>query len=217
MKIHLRPFLCLVFLLTAVPVLTGESSPPEEQEPVYTLYPTALGVSANIWGDGGAGLHYHHTAGRWAWEGDVGLWYYPDESGYEYSSTGEPVLQDIGSYNLQFTLLYRVYEDAFADWFSGALYLFTAVQHTGYLERDVEYGANPSENPLFDWDDFVSTADEIRYAPSVGLGFGIGLEPVLFRHISLPLEFGLGGTWILGEPLPDFAGMFTKIGLRYRY
>ena len=60
-----------------------------------------------------------------------------------------------------------LYGEDFADWFSGALYLNALVAHRGQS--------------------YDGTA--LAYIPSFHLGFGVGMEMVVLRHISTSLEF----------------------------
>jgi len=113
----------------------------------------------------------------------------------------------------------RVYCEAFASWFAGSLYLFVGGQHRGYVPVDLI--AEGYEVPASDPPEYVDPVYSIgAYQAQVSVGAGIGIELIVFRHFSIPIEFGYGATWTVTEP--SFAeaisvGPNAQIGLRYRY
>ena len=96
------------------------------------------------------------------------------------------------TFNIGAQVQFLVYQDSFGDWFTGGLYAWA-----GAL-----YGA---------------TVSNTAYTPAIGIGAGIGVEPVLFEHFSIPLEFGYGGNWGFDSIVPTLAGIKFQGGLRYRF
>ena len=183
----------------------------------YEAFPEALGVSFGR--ITGTGLHYHRWSGPLGYGVSAGALYMPlpDSSsrmGPAMSPWGGDVLLD---YNVGGALQRRVYGDEFTDWFTGSLYLFTGLTHRGYIP--VEIITQESYDP--DTETYTPAEYGIgSYAAELSTGIGIGIEIILFRHISIPAEFGYGATWTMTES--NFADalavqLYGQTALRYRY
>lgn len=100
-----------------------------------------------------------------------------------------------------------LYHETFADWFAGGLYAFGGVSHRGVIPWVYP---NDYDNP-----DAQPTVG--AYEPYVAIGGGVGIESVLFRHFSIPVEFGLSVEWQIPSIIPSSAGFIGGVGLRYRF
>ncbi len=188
------------------------------EEPInaFTAYPHALGAFA---GDlSGYGLSYQQWFGRFGFETAFGGYYTPynpEECGY-YENV------DILQYTIGIQGLYIVYSGnmvrSFADWLDGSLYIFSGIVHNGTVGRKCK--VNPAysdatadtETPYIEDPNATPT-----YSSQLGTGLGIGIEIVLFKHFSFPIEFGIDSIWTLGSVWPDRAGLIIQGGFRYRY
>jgi hypothetical protein len=157
----------------------------------------------------GGGLSWQHwfgslgiavTAGGMAYPYGTyyGLWEYP------VSGTGTADFA-VWNYNVQLDLMYRLYSSNFWNWLSGDLYVFATLAHMGSVDA-----------VFVDEDgDFATTDDEYYvagdYIPAFAIDVGIGYEIVLFRHFSLPLQFG----YTVKYPL--YVDFTFSGGLRYRF
>ena len=179
--------------------------------PPYDTFPQALG---GFYGPfSGSGIHYHR------WFGDTGL---HANFGVIYVPFGTDMWWDGGTtldYSLGAEYQRRVYGEVFAPWLTGSLYVFAALRHRGYIPVILVaegYYADP-EDP----NTWVDPVFELgTYQAELTVGAGIGVELILFRHLSLPVEFGYGANWTVTEP--DLADAFAvgpnlQVGLRYRY
>jgi hypothetical protein len=90
--------------------------------------------------------------------------------------------------------------------------------HRGYIPI---LGSGGEEIPGTDPIEFTPYVEEAgTYAAVFTAGVGIGVELILFRHFSFPIEFGYGASWTATEP--DLSAAFVvnlnvQSGLRYRY
>lgn len=195
--------------LTLLIATVGCGSVLADQAAPYEAFPEALGVSFGR--ITGTGLHYHRWSGPVGYGASAGALYMPLPN---TSSTMGPAMSPWGGYvlldyNVGGTLQRRVYGDVFSDWFTGSLYLFTGLDHRGYIPVETEL--EESQEPRYR----VGS-----YAAELSTGIGIGIELILFRHISVPVEFGYGATWTMTES--NFADalvvqLYGQTALRYRY
>ncbi|MBI9107509.1 MAG: hypothetical protein JEZ04_12255 [Spirochaetales bacterium] len=180
-----------------------------EEQNVYNRFSNALGGFTGE--TSGTGLSYQH------WFGSVGV---QAAAGYSYSPEGispawamynsTTVLYDLFRYDVGVEVLFMLYENSYSQWFSGNLYLFAGLVHTGALRYSETYTETGTER--------IKTGEtEPLYYPGIGIGAGVGFEPVLFEHLSFPLEFGYGGNWEFDSIVPKTAGIRIQVGLRYRY
>jgi len=193
----------LVFLSSAIVA--------EEVVPPYETFPQALGGSFGP--ISGSGIHYHRWIGRNAFQVTGGIIYIPLDPA-EWSPFGTTLDYTIGGEYQR-----RVYGEAFTDWLAGALYVFAGGRHRGYvpIETVAEGYEVPDSDPV-EWVDPVLAVG--TFQAEVTVGAGIGVELILFRHFSIPIEFGYGGTWTVTEPnLGDafLVNVYGQSGLRYRY
>jgi hypothetical protein len=102
---------------------------------------------------------------------------------------------------------HTVYGDDFANWLSGRLYLFSALNHRGYIEAEME----SSDPYVLGYGDFNAV---------FAFGVGIGVEIILFKHFSFPVELGYGVFWNPTKTaLRDqfVVDIVPQVGFRYRY
>jgi hypothetical protein len=154
----------------------------EPEAPAFIEFPSALGAYVNSFNSGG--LSYQH------WEGRLG--YHVFAGGLYNPNPGSGNKLD---YNLTGVGMYRVYGEDFVSWFSGLLYLFAEAGHRGIIQT------------------FDTTVPGLGsgYNATFSLGFGIGIEAVIFRHLSFPFEFGYYGRY------PWYIDFGFGGGFRYRY
>jgi hypothetical protein len=145
----------------------------------------------------GTGLSYQRWFEGVGIQTAVGAVYSPEE---QFSG-------DLLWYRVTFGLQRILYHETFADWFAGGLYAFGALAHGGRIEWvtepvDTQEPADPQPGP---------------FRPLVAVGAGVGIESVLFRHFSVPVEFGLSVEWEIPSVVPVSAGFVGGVGLRYRF
>jgi len=191
----------LLFVMSGA--LAGEGAPWED-------FPSALG---GFYGPfSGTGLHYHRWIGDNGFHVTGGIVYVPfEQDTWWYGNVLDYAFG--GEYQR------RVYGEAFTSWLAGSLYLFAGGQHRGYIPVVLiaEGYEVPGSDPVVWVDDVYGVG---VYHAELTVGAGIGVEIILFRHFSVPVEFGYGGTWTITEP--DLAAAFSvgpnvQTGLRYRY
>lgn len=203
------PAVLLVFVVSTV-----QAEEPDDI-PTHIRHPNALGIQGGE--ISGIGLSYHR------WMGDIGIqitggaMYVPfDEDEFLYYSWSNKVLD----YNLGFELQRSLYaRDLDKHPLYWQLYLAAGAIHRGYIDYSSEWIRDEEA----DENDYYSgtTVYTINpYVPVLGLGFGIGVELILFDHLSVPIEFLYGAFWE-GRDI-DLAKQFRieavpQIGLRYRY
>jgi hypothetical protein len=181
-------------------IASGLVSPTEE-------FPSAAGAFGSTLL--GGGLSYQRWFGVFGFAVTAGGMAYPASGGSTYpaaaavSGAGADFL--VYDYNVQLDLLLRLYSSNFWNWLSGDLYAFATVAHKGSAGSE-----------FVDEDGDITTLDDeyyrqSPYVPAVAIGVGIGYEIVLFRHFSVPLQFGY-----VAE-LPLYVGFSFSGGLRYRF
>ena len=183
----------------------------EDIAPPYETYPEALGGFFGPFS--GSGLHYQKWLGENGFHVTGGIVYIPfSEADWWFSATTL-------DYSIGGEFQRRVFGEAFTNWLAGSLYLFAGGMHRGYMPVDLvaEGYEVPDSDPVV-WVDPVYALGTFQADLTVGVG--IGIELILFRHFSIPLEFGYGATWTMTES--DFAnaisiGPNVQSGLRYRY
>jgi len=197
-----------LLLLFAGPVVA------EEVEPPYETFPEALGGFAGQ--ISGTGLHYHRWIGQNAFQVTGGILYIPfDPTDYYLYGLYDSTLD----YSVGGEFQRRVYGEAFTNWLAGSLYLFAGGRHHGYIPINLvaEGYVVPASDPE-EWVDPVFAVG--TFQAEVTIGAGIGMELILFRHFSIPIEFGYGATWIMTEAdLVDafLVSPYGQSGFRYRY
>lgn len=182
-----------------------------EDAPPWEVFPEALGGYYGPFS--GSGLHYHRWIGEAGFHVTAGIIYIPfDADDFRFSDTTLDYAAG-GEYQR------RVYGEAFTNWLAGSLFLFAGAQHRGYVP--VELVAEGYEVPDSDPVEYVDPVYEVgSFQAEFSVGAGIGVELILFRHFSIPLEFGYGGTWTVTNPDITSAisvGPNVQTGLRYRY
>ncbi len=186
----------------------------EDLAPPYETFPEALGGSFGP--ISGSGLHYHKWIGRNAFQVTGGIIYVPfDPTDYYYYDLYESTLD----YTIGGEFQRRVYGEAFTNWLAGSLYVFAGGRHRGYIPINlvVDGYVVPASDPE-EWVEPVYAVG--TFQADVTIGAGIGVELILFRHFSIPIEFGYGGTWIMTETdLTEafLVNVYGQSGLRYRY
>ena len=192
-----RIVLIVLVTLGAAAVAAADELPP------YHAFPNALGIAYGP--ISGTGLHYHRWAGDSGYQFAAGVLYLPPDE----LSWAENMLDYVagGAYQR------RIYGDRFANWLAGSLYLFAGGNHRGFIPIEV-VDRDPGD-PGGEIDRVVGS-----FAAEFTLGIGIGIEIILFRHISIPVEFGYGATWTATEPELRNAfrvNLYGQTALRYRY
>jgi hypothetical protein len=169
-----------------------QAAPVEEKAPlICDAYPSSLGfsVGTSITAVSGFNLHYQR------WFDDIGL--AVSLGGMKGTSSS-----DWGTDGLV-TFQYKLSDGNFDSGgiFYGALYVFA---NSGYVVRQyVNYAYDQNTN------ESVSTNVFEQYVP---VGLGIGIEGVLFKHISVPMEVGFE-YHILG----NYMGPSFTTAIRYRF
>ena len=237
----------LVVLIACIAVAVGADSGKDTGEPASTAAETAFDRNSHALGVfvgsvGGLGLHYQHWFGNVGIQTAFGVFYSPEGDGidplflfgsyaeydtYEWREPGTELMyysyyRTRLSYNIGIELLYRLYAEDFANWFSGNLYLFAGINHSGvdqfyYDKKKVEYDYDGGSE--YYWVEDPTKKIELGYTPNLSFGVGIGIEPMLFQHFSLPLEFGFGLYWagVEFDPNAIFIAPIIQAGLRYRF
>jgi len=165
-------------------------------------FPRALGVFGSSMN--GGGLSYQ------SWNSDLGFAvaagaFAIPASGLQFGeNTASTDVMNYG-YNIEANLLYRLFASNFWNWLSGDLLVYASVAYKGAQTADYIYDPDKDE-----------TTDDSYYREgtleqSVAAGLGIGYEIVLFRHFSLPLQFGYQVEW------PFLLDFCFSGGLRYRF
>jgi hypothetical protein len=175
--------LCVTFSLFAGAAFAQEQTPPIDP---FDASPSALGVFAMNYGITGMvyGLHYNHWFDRVGFQITGGGNYMPYD--------GYPIMD----YSVAIQGMYELLSNTFSEKLAGRLYVWGMVGHRGWL-RNSSYTAP------------VTTT----YVPGLACGVGIGVDFVLFRHFSIPIEFGYSGQFLNDvSATPSIGG-----GLRYRY
>ncbi len=193
-------------ILVILIFITGLLSLQAEELTVFEKYPSSIGA---FYGDvAGMGLSYQRWFSSLGFELAGGLWYTPIENA-AYQEFAEFFV-----YNIGVQAMYTLVSNNITDWISGNLYLFAGVIHYGHLYQPCKTtGTKENEVPVYEPDYSKSPI----LSSDFGTGFGIGIETVLLKHFSLPIEFGIDGIWQSGIILPKKAGFFVQSGLRYRF
>lgn len=163
---------------------------PAAEERNYELFDESLGVQFG--NVSGWGLSYQKNFGGSALQATLGLL-------YDSNASWGSVLDYVVGAEWQRTL----YGDGFANWLDGQIYLLTALTHRGNVS-------------ILDY----TTNELAPFEATFTAGFGIGVEIVLFKHFSIPVECGYVVSWI-----PTRSGILNQlkvdlhpqVGLRYRY
>jgi hypothetical protein len=193
--------LCLLAFVTA-----EESAPPADSPgaspapaaspagdlPSFVEFPSALGMELNTMA--GWGLHWMY------WKDALGI----SVTGggiYQPANSAYPGQVENLDYGIFAQALLRVYGVDFAKWFGGQLYATVLLGHQGRLDYQTvyDYAGN-----------FVSNGTG-AFIPMFNAGIGIGIEFILFRHFSLPVECLLIGQY------PWKLNFTATFGLRYRF
>lgn len=162
-------------------------------EAPVALFPNALGFYASSMPS--YGLHYQR-------------WLYPfgfqvTAGGYATDSPYSAPIKDWQA-TAQVSAALALDQRVYSSWFAHLLYVFATA---GENVESLAYLSDP--DPLF-------TGDE-TYAPgpvdaSFKAGVGVGIEFILFKHFSIPLEFGY-----VGDPVAGTVNFMLGGALRYRF
>lgn len=171
-----------------------------ETEDAFIEYPQALGFSGgNIIGPG---ISWMNWTGRTGVQLAAGILYSPPDADSWYSD-------DVLDYSLGAEVLRRMYGDTYAPWFTGQLYIWGSLKHHGFIPvvEKTEIGTEEYE---------YSSGD---YTPGVAVGAGIGIEMIIFKHFSIPFEFGYLAEmeFLSDDAVPLTVDLATQGGIRYRY
>ena len=173
--------------------------------PAYEEFPEALGFQ---FGEiSGTGLSYQIWTPALGIQIAGGIIYAPLNGGWPSRTL---------DYTIGAEFQFPVYGEDFASWLSGRLYLVTGLSHAGYIP--VVVATDGYERTDSTWVEPVFAAGE--FTPVLGVGAGIGIEMILFRHFSIPLELGYGVKWepTAGALSSQFnVNLHVQAGFRYRY
>jgi hypothetical protein len=193
---------CMV-LMAGAAYAEGSDGPSDLTSPALD-FPNAAGAYGSYMF--GGGLSWQHWYGSLGIAVTAGGMAYPNSQYYGYDVT-ESATADflVWNYNVQIDLMYRLFSSNFWKWLSGDLYAFATIAHMGSVTAE-----------FVDEDGDYATTDDAYYVPSpyvpvLALGVGIGYEIILFRHFSVPLQFG----YALEYPL--YVDFNFSAGLRYRF
>ncbi|MBI9102115.1 MAG: hypothetical protein JEY99_06855 [Spirochaetales bacterium] len=185
-------FILVVF--TVIPFIFGENNPAEET--VFDLHKEALGFQAGELA--GYGLSYFKEMENGKSIQFAGGAYYGADIGF---------FESLLNYNLGVELHFPVYRDEYSRFFAGQLYIFTGLNHNGYINNE--------------WNTISEEYERGGFNTAFSSGFGIGIELILFRHFSIPLELGYVASWtptLAGDFLDQFGvNLRPQGGFRYRY
>lgn len=185
-------------ILLALLAITSQSIVSQEwgsEDNPMSSFPQALGGTYGPMI--GTGLSYQRWFDGFGLQTAVGAVYSPEE---QFSG-------DLLWYRVTLGLQRMLYHETFADWFAGGLYAFGGLAHGGRIPWVTE----PVET------DEPVTPQPGPFVPLVAVGAGVGIESVLFRHFSIPVEFGLSAEWEIPSIVPAQAGFVGGVGLRYRF
>jgi hypothetical protein len=201
------PVLTLVVtaLFLQIPANVDAFGAEEVSQPAYVEFPQALGFQFGV--ISGAGLSYHVWRDSLGFQVAGGIVYIPLSDDYWYDRTLD--------YSVGTELQFRVYGEDFASWLSGQLYGFAGLNHGGYIPI-----VTVTEG--YEVDDYWIEPEFATgpYTPTFGFGLGIGIEIILFRHFSIPVELGYGLEWIPTAPTVQEqfnVNLRPQAGFRYRY
>ena len=177
-------------ILLFLPSATAQS---QDEATVFDRYSNAVGVYVNslqVYG-----LTYQK------WTGKVG---YQIAGGGNYRPTEQ--YGDLFRYSIQAGMMYSLYKEEFAEWFTGGLFLFGMVGQQGWRSfttmsidtKNIDAG-------------YQVTSVLGPYQPAIIAGIGIGFEAVLFRHFSNEVQLMYTGRF-LSDPTIDFG-----VGWSFRY
>ena len=159
----------------------------------YEKYTQAIGFQ---YGEiSGWGLSYQAWMNKIGLQVTAGIIYNPDANDWQTEL----------NYSVGLEMQFRVYGDDFSKWLSGQLYLFTGINHGGFIENE------------YDWE---FPGDDGKYIPLISGGIGFGIELILFQHFSIPFGVGYGLIWE-GRDRAFVRQISVKlcpeVGIRYRY
>ena len=158
---------------------------------VGSEYSQALGVQGGRLA--GVGLSYQKWLEDFGYQVAGGLIYHPEmEYGYD------ELVYNIGL-ELQYPLVYHEAN----SWLAGTLYVVGGVHHQGYKEAEL-----------------VTMDPEVyRSGPlilNIGVGGGIGVETIFFKHFAISTEFVYVGMYETNSGTLDI-NMYPQVSLRYRF
>ena len=186
----------VAFLMGGITVSLGaETIKPEVR--AIDEFPSAIGFYAGI--ISGTGMSYQRWTPSFGYQITAGALYLPE-------GTGGGNLLD---YSVGVQFQFPISGDDFSDRLAGQLYIFTGVNHSGYIER---YALSDPE---------AAPQSPGPYTPLFKIGAGVGIEVVLFRRFSIPFELGYAASLnplMLDDPVNAFAiRIAPQGGFRYRY
>ena len=165
------------------------------EDVTFATFPRALGVQ--VGGIAGIGLSYQRWKEPWGYQFAAGTLYHPPiDDGH-----------DVFNYNAGAQVCYTIFSDDFSTWLASRLYVLAGINHRGYKDA-VE---TPPDSGTYVVGEFH---------PEFGLGGGVGVEAVFFKHFAVSTEMVYALFWKPIEPLANgqFAmEMLPQVSLRYRF
>ena len=208
------------------------------EETAYAAHPNAVGFFSGTLG--GTGLHYQRWLDRVGFQITGGVLYAPQDDanimswfggyGDEYVWTEPGTSKSYISYyrtSLYYSVgvefLFMLTAQDMTKWFSGNLYVFGGIGHSGltryYYEPLMKTYLLEDGTPDYYWIENPAVKVDGGFVPSLSFGGGIGVEPLFFKRLSMPLEVGYYLKWKNFQPHPDYleANIMFQTGLRYRF
>ena len=119
------------------------------------------------------------------------------------------------SYSVGVEAEYSCYEYSPNTIFNSRLFLWGQFVHFGKTQQDyhqTQYGTKTGSDgtTVTDYDNVIQEAyyDNIQYVPNFGIALGFGFDLVFYKHICIPIKFGLSG---------DFTGIGFSFGSGLKY
>lgn len=181
-------FIAGIAILACVMALSPVFAEETVQAPSPANFDNALGIYTTSvgFGESAGGLQYQRWFDRAGLQITAGGYYNPQNGGRKIN------------YSVLLDGLFSVYRDDITQWLSGNLYVWATVGHHGYTSVSYDSNGNVTDS---------------SFVPNFVAGAGIGIETVLFRHFSIPIQFGYTAEF----PVAPAAGFSVGTGLRYRF
>lgn len=194
--------LVVAFAQTAIIAVTASPDAQIETETPALSYPSSVGVFGST--VLGGGLSYQRWWDRFGCAITVGgsAEPYTSTGGLSWTTSGGEADFYSWNYNVELDLMYRLYSSVFAKWLTGDLFAYATAAHVGGAKAAYVANADASKQGSY---------LEGTFVPAIAAGIGIGYEIILFKHFSIPAQFGYVAQWPFRL---DFA--FSG-GLRYRF
>lgn len=185
---------CFIFIVSFS--IFAENSTANDSSVSEYPYKKAIGLYALAAGaDGIAGLQYQQWGKSIGWQGLFSVFYDPDR---DWSGT-------VLDYSLILDGQYLLYENSYKNNISGRLYVWGSVGHRGTITTIYTFLQDDSRKIEEEYEEKISF--------NALVGFGFGIEALLYRNFSFPIQFGYYASFPT-NPIINFS---VGTGLRYRF